>query len=77
MDFRTHYTRNLSAELFRERKPDLDHFCTAPRAPSSGNRMNEIAAQAPYFQLAAERVGLTLMALLGRLILNNHNGVHG
>ena len=68
--------RMIDSELLRVLKPDLDHFRAAPRAPSAGNGENEITAQAPDVQPAAERIGLMLVALLRRLVLNNHDSVH-
>jgi hypothetical protein len=66
-----------AAELLRVHKPNLDHFRAAPRAPSAGNGVNEIAAQAPDVEPAAELVGLMLVPLLRRLVFNNHDSVHG
>ena len=68
--------RSLS-ELLRVLKPDLDHLRAAARAPRAGNGENEITAQAPDVQPAAECVALMLVALLRRLILNYHDSVHG
>jgi len=39
--------------------------------------VNEIAARARHFQRAVERIGLALLALLRRLVLKDHDKVHG
>lgn len=68
----------MSAEPFSfPLLPDFHHLCAALRAPSAGNRMNEIAAQAPHVQRTGECVWLALLTLLRCLILKDHNHVHG
>jgi hypothetical protein len=39
--------------------------------------MNASAAQAKYIQCAAERIGFPLVTLLGRVIFNHNDSVHG
>ena len=45
-------------------------------SPRADNRMNPSAAQVEYIQGAAERIGLTLVLLKGRVIFDHHDGVH-
>jgi hypothetical protein len=58
-------------------RPDFHHFRAALRAPSAGNRVNEIAAQATDFQRAGECVWLAFLTLFRCLIFEDHNHVHG
>jgi len=39
--------------------------------------MNVGTALAPDVQDSSHRIGFTLVTLLGRLVFNHHNGVHG
>ena len=39
--------------------------------------MNEIAAQARHFERTGKNIWLAVLALLRRLILKDHNDVHG
>jgi hypothetical protein len=57
--------------------PNLHHFQAALRAPSTRNRVNEIAAQTAHFQCAGKCVGTALLMVLRRLIFENDNNVHG
>jgi hypothetical protein len=55
---------------------DLHHFQAAKLAPSAGNRVYEIAAEAPHFQCTGERVWRAFLALLRGLIFKDNNHVH-
>jgi hypothetical protein len=69
---------SVSAEPFSSPlRLDFHYLRAALRAPSAGNRVNEIAAQATDVQSTGECVWLALLTLLCCLIFEDHNDVHG
>jgi hypothetical protein len=56
---------------------DLNYFSTALQASRTGKRLHGIAARALHVKGACEQVGLTSLVGFGRLVLENHDGIHG
>ena len=58
-------------------RPDFHHLRAALRAPSAGNRVDEVAARTLHIQGTGECVWLAFPTLFRCLILKDDNHVHG